>query len=114
KLDQWNANRPWQITEDVTFRNNIVRHAAKGILIQGRDYTNGSPYGSSVRRINVSNNLFDDINKTPWADWSGNTALIGGNFLYVTQGPVDVTFDHNTVTAPRLVVTVDTPTYLPT
>ena len=109
KLDQYNASRPWQVTEDITFRNNIVRHAAGAMTIQGRDYTNNSPYGL-VRRITVTNNLFDDINKNPWATWS-DPNLIGGNVLYMTQGPIDVTFSHNTISNTRTPIIVDTPQY---
>ncbi len=109
KLDQYNAARPWQVTQDITFRNNIVRHAAGAMTIQGRDYTNNSPAGL-VRRITVANNLFDDINKNPWATWS-DPNLIGGNVLYMTQGPIDVTFSHNTINNSRTPIIVDTPQY---
>src|SRR4051795_10410326 len=87
KLDQYSVS-PWNVTEDVIFRNNIVRHANGGVTIQGRDYAAANPSdpGGNVRRISFSNNLFDDIS----AAWV-NAGSIGGNFLYLTQGPKDVT-----------------------
>jgi hypothetical protein len=50
---------PWSVTQDVTFTDNIARHAASGMAIEGRD-----PGGavSFTRRLAVANNLFDDIN----------------------------------------------------
>lgn len=112
KVDQYSASRPWHVTEDIIFRNNIVRHAAGGVTLQGRDYTANSPAGL-LRRLSFTNNIFYDIEANPWATWS-NPNLIGGNFLYLTQGPRDVTFDHNTIINGRTLVAVDTPEYLPT
>jgi hypothetical protein len=112
KLDSYSASRPWQVTEDVTFTGNIVRHAAGAVTLQGRDYTNNSPPGL-VRRLTFTNNLFDDIQKNPWASWN-DPNLIGGNLLYMTHGPRDVTFDHNTFLNGRTTVIVDTPQYLAT
>jgi hypothetical protein len=112
KLDSYNAARPWQVTEDVTFTGNIVRHAAGAVTLQGRDYTNNSPPGL-VRRLTFTNNLFDDIQKNPWASWD-DPNLIGGNLLYMTHGPIDVTFDHNTFLNGRTTIFVDTPQYLAT
>jgi hypothetical protein len=63
-----------------------------------------------VRRLSFVNNVFYDIQKVPWANWDG-VDRIGGNFLYMTQGPIDVTFDHNTVLNGRTPIIVDTPEY---
>lgn len=76
---------PWSVVEDVTFANNVVRHAAAGINILGRD--NLHPSGQ-VRRIQIKNNLFDDIGG---ARWGGQ-----GRFLQLTETD-SVTVDHNTV-----------------
>jgi hypothetical protein len=113
KIDQYNSSRPWHVTEDVTFRNNIVRHAANGLAIQGRDWegtagSTQSPPGL-VRRITVSNNLWYDLQKVPWANWK--TDQIGGNFLYLTQGPLNVTVDHNTIINGRTPIIVDSVQY---
>ena len=90
KLGDYNVS-PQNVTEDINFRNNIVRHANGAIALQGRDYSSGSPEGL-VRRIAISNNVFDDINGKWGASGTG-----GGTFnIYITQGPKDVTIDHNT------------------
>ncbi len=88
------------VTEDITFRNNIVRHAAGALTFQGRDYAATTPDpGGLVRRITVSNNLFEDIG-TPWGSNVFN--------IYVTQGPKDVTLDHNTFMNGYTTVETDT------
>lgn len=79
---------PWATVEDVQFTNNIVRHAAAGMQILGRDCANN--VCSTTKRITVRNNLFDDINSTRWN--GGYGAL-----LVITEGADRVTFDHNTV-----------------
>jgi hypothetical protein len=90
KLGDYNVS-PQNVTEDVILRNNIIRHANGAVALQGRDYSSNSPDGL-VRRITFSNNLFDDIN----GKW-GDSGTGGGTFnIYLTQGPKDVTFDHNT------------------
>ena len=73
------------VAEDITFTNNIFRHAAGAITVQGK---NGK--GGYARRVTVRNNLFDDIN----ANWGSSNAL----FLAapVTDGLV---FEHNTATS---------------
>ncbi len=94
-------------TEDVVFRNNIVRHSNNAIALQGRDYDGNSPPGL-VRKLTFTNNLFYDINNQ-WAATPGSG--IGGNLLYMTHGPQDVVFDHNTFENGRTIVNVDTPQY---
>lgn len=79
---------PWATVEDVQFSNNIVRHAASGIQILGRDCANN--ICNTTKRITVRNNLFDDIDSTRWN--GGYGAL-----LVITEGADRVTFDHNTV-----------------
>ena len=85
---------PWNVTEDVTLINNIIRGANGSVSLQGRDYASGTTAdpGGNVRRLTLRNNLFDDIN----GKW-GTSGTGGGTFnIYVTQGPKDITFDHNT------------------
>lgn len=77
---------PWSIVQDVQFTNNIVRHAGGGVQIQGTDDLNPS---QQVQRINISNNLFEDING---ALWGGQ-----GWFLLITRTVKDLTVNHNTV-----------------
>ncbi len=104
KLAEYDVS-PQNLTEDLIFRNNIVRHANGGVTLQGRDYENNSPPGL-VRRLSFTNNLFYDITNA-WTSAGG----IGGNFLYLTHGPIDVTFDHNTIINGRTILDIDTPQY---
>lgn len=76
---------PWSVAEDVTFVNNIIRHAAAGINILGRDDLHPS---DKARRISIKNNLFYDIGGN---QWGGN-----GRFLQITETE-DVSVSHNTV-----------------
>jgi hypothetical protein len=97
---------PWSVTQDVTFTDNIVRHAASAMSIEGRD-----PGGavSFTRRLAVSNNLFDDIDGKTWKG--------SGDFLQITDGsrapdgakngPGNLTVDHNTVFQTRNVITAE-------
>ena len=55
---------PWTRVENVTFTNNIVRHAPGGINILGRDYIYPS---EQTKNIVIRNNLFDDVT-TNWGD----------------------------------------------
>jgi len=77
---------PWATVEDVTFRHNIVRHAGGGMQIIGPDTTHPS---GPTRRIEVTNNLFYDIDAKKW----GGT----GAFLLIGEGPSDVSVTRNTV-----------------
>ena len=97
---------PWSVTQDVTFTDNIVRHAGAGMTIEGRD-----PGGavSFTHRITVANNLFDDIDGRAWKG--------SGAFLQITSGsrapdgsqngPGDLTVDHNTVFQTGSVISAD-------
>jgi hypothetical protein len=77
---------PWSTVEDVTFVNNLVRHVSGAINILGRDNLQAS---QQVKRISISNNLFEDVNGKNWG--GGN-----GVFLTITEA-ADVTLDHNTI-----------------
>lgn len=76
----------WAVVEDITFRYNIVRDAAAGISLQGRD--DGGPSGIT-RRITISHNLFYGLDRRKWG---GN-----GFFLLIGDGPERVVVDHNTI-----------------
>lgn len=75
----------WSVTEDLSFTNNIVRHAAAGINILGRDDLQPS---DKAKRLSIKNNLFYDIGGEQWGD--------NGRFLQITETE-DVTVDHNTI-----------------
>ena len=76
----------WCEVTDVVFENNIVRHSAAGISILGTDYIHPS---RQARNIVIRQNTFADIDNQKWG---GN-----GYFLKMTDGPRDVTVDHNTI-----------------
>jgi hypothetical protein len=79
---------PWIAVRDVTFSNNIVRHAGAGVQILGRDNV---PSGSSelTERIRIVNNVFADI---------GTSEFPGpGHWLLVVGAPRDIRVEHNTV-----------------
>ena len=90
-----NGKSPWSVVEDVTFRYNVIRHAANAINISGTDYDYPSMQGSRYR---ISHNLVYDING---ATWGGS-----GNFLQVGNQPRDVVVEHNTVQHTGNVLTV--------
>jgi hypothetical protein len=77
---------PWSVVEDVTFTNNIVRHTSGAINILGTDDEKKS---EQTKRIEISNNLFDDVDGKRWGKGDGV-------FLIITE-TVDVTVDHNTI-----------------
>jgi hypothetical protein len=74
---------PWSVVQDVSFVRNILRHAASGINILGRDNSYSS---QQTQRILIRDNLFYDLG----GSWGG------GTLLQVLDGAADVTFDHNT------------------
>ncbi len=75
---------PWCTTQDVDFKNNIVRHTGSAVNILGRAQ---DQLGGQTKRVRIKNNLFEDVSSTPW-----NGA---GAFLQISDTP-DVTVDHNT------------------
>jgi hypothetical protein len=80
---------PWSVVQDVQFTNNIVRQAGAGIQLLGTDYTYPS---QQEKRINISNNVFEDINNAVWGG-SGWFLLVSGS----TTGVTDLTVNHNTI-----------------
>jgi glycosyltransferase involved in cell wall biosynthesis len=74
---------PWSVVEDVTFLNNIVRHAGGGINVLGKDDNHPSQH---TRRIEIRNNLFLDIGE-PWG---------AGRLFQLLDGTSNVTIAHNT------------------
>jgi hypothetical protein len=91
----------------ISFTHNIVRHAAGGIQITGRDVsTNKQPSARSIGDT-ISGNLFYDIS----SDWgasdrmilittSGTWAAYPGLPSVHPMGPKDLTVDHNTFVHP--------------
>ena len=98
---------PWSRTEDVTFRNNIVRHAGGGVSVVARDpHTEGL-----TKRVTIENNLFDDISHQRWRG--------PGHFLLVVSdqpppgiapaGPRSLVVEHNTSLQTGSTLLVDAP-----
>ncbi len=78
------GSAPWSTVEDVTFRNNLVRHVAAGINMLGRDDIHDS---QPARRITIENNQFSDVG----GRWGGN-----GRLFQLLNGVSDVVITHNT------------------
>jgi uncharacterized protein (TIGR03437 family) len=76
---------PWSTVQDVTFTNNIVRHAGGGFNIHGQD---DNFLSQPSRRFRIANNLFEDIDGRRW----------GGSGTFLLSGAVaDLQVDHNTI-----------------
>jgi hypothetical protein len=80
------GSAPWSVVEDVTFTNNIVRHTSGGVNILGTDNERKS---EQTKRVEITNNLFEDLDGRRWGKGDGVFMIITGA-LYVTV-------DHNTV-----------------
>jgi len=87
---------PWCTVQDVMFINNIVRHAAAGVNVLGRDYNFPS---QQAQRIKIKNNLFDDIGG---ARWGGN-----GRLFQIIDGPANLQIDHNTAFQTGNIISAD-------
>lgn len=90
------GSAPWSVVEDVTFTQNVVRHAASGINILGRDDTHPS---QQTKHILIKNNLFYDIGG---ARWGGD-----GRLVQLLEGTVGVVIDHNTALQTGTILMVD-------
>ena len=79
----------WCITQYVTFRNNIVRGAAHGMLINAAEVGgSGMPLPRKAHHIRVDNVLFEDIGGKQWGS--------GGKLLRVFGGVSEASFTHIT------------------
>ena len=87
---------PWSVVEDVTFRNNIVRHSGSGINILGFDNNFTS---QQTKRIAIRNNLFADIGGTQWGG--------GGRLFQLLTGTADVVIEHNTAFQTGVIIMAD-------
>jgi len=93
---------PWATAQDVTFTNNIVRHSGGGFNIAGPDDTSPS---QPSQRILIKNNLIDDIDGDKWGSVDFGPA--DGRFAQLVGGPVDITFDHNTIFHSGVIIVAD-------
>jgi hypothetical protein len=83
---------PWSAVRDVTFTNNIIRHATHGMTVLGTDYNNPSQL---TKRILIKNNLWLDIG---WPYTVPADQGSGRGILYFSDGgaTIDLTVEHNT------------------
>ena len=84
KVANQSGTAPWSTTQDVTFRKNLVQHAAEGVNVLGKDSPNASV---NMARVSVNNNVFQDIG----TNWGGR-----GIWMQMLSGTIDFTVDHNT------------------
>ena len=87
---------PWSVVQDVTFTNNIARHAAAGVQFLGRDNINPS---QQERRIKLQNNLFYDIGTPLWGP--------NGRLFQIVDATADVHIVHNTAIQTGNIITLD-------
>lgn len=85
--NQGGKGAPWSITEEVTIRNNTIRHANHGITICAACPANSA----SAKRFTIRNNVFEDIGPERWGRQ-------GGRLLQILGGVEDVVVEHNTFT----------------
>ncbi len=80
-----NGSAPWSVVQDLTITNNIIRRAASGVAMSGRD----DPRRPTIptARVLIANNLFEDIGVSMGGE---------GRLFLVTNGMVDLTIEHNT------------------
>jgi len=76
---------PWNVIQDVTFRNNIFRHCGGGFNLLG---INNAFVSRQMNGIRIENNLMEDINGLKWGG--------AGYFLQMTT-VLNVVVEHNTV-----------------
>ena len=62
-----NGGSPWVRVRDITFVNNVIRHAAGVLHVVGYDSPNAS---QQTQRITMRNNVFDDISATRWGGYA--------------------------------------------
>jgi hypothetical protein len=80
----------WCVTEYVTFRNNVVRAAAHGVVINGAEVgARGLPLPRRANHIRVQNVVFREIGGREWG---------GGKLFRVFGGVSDVEITHVTST----------------
>ncbi len=92
------GSAPWSVVEDVTFADNIVRHAAAGINMHGRDDLHPS---QQTRRVAIRNNLFEDIGGPRWG---GN-----GTLFQIINGTANVVIEHNTAVQTGKIIMTEGP-----
>jgi hypothetical protein len=92
KSTNQNGNCPQCVTEYVTFSNNIVRHAASGLLINAAETGRaGAELPVRANHIRITNVLFLDIGSSQWGS--------GAKLFRIFGGVSDVSITHVTSTS---------------
>ncbi|MEP6617811.1 MAG: Ig-like domain-containing protein [bacterium] len=81
----------WCVTQDVTFRYNLVRNVGGAIVLSGSP-DNDFP-DIHARRLTFTDNIFQNINSSAAFDGIGYGVLVNGD-------PGDVSITHNTIVSP--------------
>ena len=87
---------PWSLVEDVIFAHNVIRHAAAGVNILGRDDIHPS---QQTRRVVIRNNVFNDLGDTRWGG--------PGRLFQLLNGTEGVVIEHNTALHTGNVITAE-------
>lgn len=83
---------PQAEVSDITISNNIVRNVGAGITLSGRD---DNSTGNRSKRINILNNLFENIDGAKYGDLNVNGPN-DGTFIKIGE-PEDLVINHNTI-----------------
>ena len=81
---------PWSVVQNITVRNNVIRHVAAVFSISGYDDLATSRQTNNIQIIN--NLVYNVTGAYAKPGQSGN-----GWFAIIGNGPRDITFDHNTI-----------------
>lgn len=87
---------PWSVTEDVTFRYNLVRHTGSAMNISGTG--DGNP-GGKTKRVLIEHNVFDDVSGKKWGG--------DGRLFQLLAGTAAVVIDHNTAFQDGIMLVAD-------
>ena len=84
-----NGQNEWVEVQDVIFYGNVVQHAAGGINFEGVDNDDIEQNVMRLHLVNVSNNIFSDINGVPWGGTSAESwvfqVVSGSDRLSITN-----------------------------
>ncbi len=90
------GNAPWAVTQDIWFRENIVRHAASGLQLTDRSVLPSL----TTQRVRFDNNLWEDISTS----WGGDGRLFQ---IASNTGQLNaIKFYHQTGFADNTLITV--------
>jgi hypothetical protein len=85
-----NGGCTWCVTQDITFRYNIIRNMGGGFNIASHP-DNAYPVLSGARRITLTDNVLQNINVTPY---------LGDGRAFLILGVTDLVVAHNTIVTP--------------